>query len=398
MMPDRPFPPNVRSRPRSDGSTRLWWEPPAKARALGVQPVELDASKLTWSAREATRLNKAAAETIAAGGRVHRTQGARTIEALIEDYKRSSIWTEKLRPKTRESYQKNFRLIIDKWGPQLVSSFSKDVMWTWYQTLRQARGHSQAVALLRAMSLLFSYAEKIGWRAENSNPCLRLGMSVPKGRRRVAGWDEFDMLLAAADAEGLPSIALACQLSLFAGQRQTDVLQAKVEEFHETKARRGANAPIWIWTLIRSKRGNDGAIRLHPEVVPRLAAMIATAETAERNQLLIDERTGKPYDQWSFQRRWSQVRAAAAAELTKLGDDAGAAALAELQFRDLRRTFGVRARQGGASKADTADVLGNSAADNAFLGDVYMAPTLESASRAAEAIRRPEKGKGRKAG
>lgn len=380
------MPPNVRRRSRADGSVRLWWEPPARARALALAlaPVALDPERPTWSAREAERLNRKVAEALAGGG-VRRAGGGRTMAALIADYQGSSIWTDKLKPKTRESYGKNFRLIEAKWGGDRVADFEKSVMWTWYQTLRKSTGPSQAVALMRAMSLLFSHAERIGWRGEGSNPCARLSLSIPRGRRRVASWDEFDRLTAAADRLGLGSVALAAMLSLFAGQRQTDVILAERAEFVQAPDR-----GRWIWQLVRSKRGNHGAIELHPELVARLQAALDAAGPRQ-TRLLIDERSGQPYDEGLFQRRWRLVRAAAIAD--------GGASLAGLHFRDLRRTFGVLARAGGASQDDTADVLGNSAARNAWLADVYMAPQLETASRAAEAIRRPVPGdKERKAG
>jgi len=67
-----------------------------------------------------------------------------------------------------------------------------------------------------------------------------------------------------------------------------------------------------------------------------------------------------------------------------------ASRLRGLQFRDLRRTFGRLSRAGGAEKADVADVLGNSAAVNQQLGDVYMAPEILSLLRAIGAIQRPQ--------
>ena len=60
-----------------------------------------------------------------------------------------------------------------------------------------------------------------------------------------------------------------------------------------------------------------------------------------------------------------------------------------LQFRDLRRTFGVWARAGGAIKEDVADVLGNTADTDPELGEVYMPPQFTTASRAVMAVKRP---------
>ena len=65
------------------------------------------------------------------------------------------------------------------------------MLHTWSETLRDDGGEYTAIARLRHMSILFSHAELIGWRAEGSNPCSKLKRSVPKGRRRKYTWDEF---------------------------------------------------------------------------------------------------------------------------------------------------------------------------------------------------------------
>lgn len=74
--------------------------------------------------------------------------------------------------------------------------------------------------------------------------------------------------------------------------------------------------------------------------------------------------------------------------------NSGLTPLSRLQFRDLRRIFGILSRAGGSTRDDTADVLGNSAATNLRLAETYMPSQLDTASRAVDAIRRPGKGRG----
>ena len=71
---------------------------------------------------------------------------------------------------------------------------------------------------------------------------------------------------------------------------------------------------------------------------------------------------------------------------------AAAPEVAGLQFRDLRRTFGHLARLGGADPRDVGDALGNQAGFDPELGEIYMPPSFETASRAVAAITRPRKG------
>jgi len=365
-------PTGLRERARADGTVRLWWEPSAAARARGARPVELDANRLTWSVRKATELNREPG-----GQKTRAAPVGQTINLLIDDYTTSQRY-RRLRDATRKGYDFNFRAIRAKWGPHLVADFSKPVMATWYETLFDDSGEWMALSLLRSMSLLFAHAELRGWRAEGSNPCQRLGMSVPKGRRRVASWAELDALVAAADRLGYHSVGHACVISTLQGQRQTDIITAQRGDFREVDLR-GEDGTIWIWQLTRSKRGNAGTLALHPETIARLADRLANGP--ENGHLLIDERTGQPYSVDLFGHRFVEVRTAAI--------KAGCATLKDMQFRDLRRTFGAFSRAGGAGKDDVGDVLGNSAAVNQHLADIYMAPQLLTGRRAVASIQRP---------
>jgi integrase len=375
--------PRLRQRQRADGTWRLWWEPETAVRAMGFEPVELDAGKVTWSVREAGKLNGEVEKARAAGGRIIPKAGGRTMSALIAEYQRSEMF-RRLAPKTQTDYRGRMLVIDRKWGPHLVQSFSKPVMREWYETLHRASGEWQAVAQLRIMSLLFSYAELKGWRAEDSNPCRRLKMSLPQGRDRVAGWAEYDALIAAAEDLGWPVMACAIALAAMQGQRQTDIREARVDAFQEATI---DGRKMLVWRFRRSKRKNLGIMPVHPDAVGRVRALLAAAVPGQE-LLLIDSATGRPLSESLFQDRWTAVRDRAAKTVPTV---------ATLQFRDLRRTFGVWSRAGGAGKDDVGNVLGNSAANNPRLEEIYMPPSFSTTSRAIGAVKRPV-AKDRKAG
>lgn len=358
-------PTGLRERPRADGSVRVWWEPSTEARAKGMKPVELDAARLTWSVRRANELNREAAK-----GPPKPTVG-RTINHLADDYEAGLDFRQKT-VTTQGSYRRFFRQIRAKWGHRLAADFDKPTMVTWYEALHDAKGPYMAMHLIRHLSILFSHAEKRGWRESGSNPCARIGIETPKGRRRALDWAEYDALVAAADRVGLPAMGDAISLSMLQGQRQTDIRTARREHFHRVQ-------DLWVWNFERSKRGNAAFAVLHGETVARLAPRLARDEPGA---LLLDDRTGQPWSETLICQRFAEVRKAAIA--------AGHASLQDVQFRDLRRTFGRLSRRGGATKGDVGDVLGNSAATNPYLGDVYMSPEVETALRAVLAIRRPE--------
>lgn len=387
-------PPYVRQRLRADGTWRCWWEPTKDLRKLGFVSVELDANAPVKAAREARKLNDQVDQARKTGSAPTSKRGPVCIEDVVEDYKRSLYFT-RLAAATQRVWRSRLKRIVTKWGDVPVADFTKPTANTWYESLVRDVGPAAAVAQLGTLSVIMSHAERRGWRPENSNPCLRLGITVPKGRGRAATWDEFDALQAAAVRVGLPSVGLAVALSMLAGQRQTDVILARREDFAQVSTRfPGQDDPVqvWVWQLTRSKTGATGEIMLHDELAPLVEAVLQRPAPADA-QLILDERVGRPYDMDLFQKRWVEVRAAAVAG----GDGyAPCPSLADLQFRDLRRSFSVHSRRGGASPADAGDVLGNSAARDARIKGTYMPPEFFTAARAVAAVTRPEIKEGRK--
>ena len=356
-------PPRLRQRARADGAWRIWWEPETPLRELGFAPVELDPARLTWSVREAARLNDLVAEARGRGTRPAASRDGRTIKALVAAYRASPKW-DALRPATRVDYARAFVRIEEKWGASLVVDFSTPIVLEWYETLYARNGPSIALAMIRKLSILMAYAKRKGWREDN--PCRDLDMTTPRGRSRVADWAELDALLVAATP--WPSMACAIALAVWQGQRQTDILEAETAAFRDA-----------VWAFRRSKRGNLAALDLNPEALPHVEAMLA--EAGDRRFLLHSETTGAPYRADHFRHLWMRIRAEAAKTLP---------GIATLQFRDLRRTFGHLARLGGASERDVADALGNNAWKDPDLSARYMPANADTASRAVAAVRRPK--------
>jgi integrase len=379
-------PDRVRQRARADGTWRVWWEPRAADRALGFAPVDLDAARPDWTRREAARLNAELDRARAAGARAPRHARGRRIEDLVHRYRASPEWA-RLSPRTQRSYLQLLGIIGPKWGQAAVADFDKPTMKVWYDTLVTARGLRMAQALIRMMSVLFSQAELIGWRAEQSNPCFRLRLRSPPPRARRGDWAEVDAAIAAAATLGWPGFACAVALSVYQGQRQTDVLAPPRGAFGLLPAADADGARRWVWRFRRSKRGNLGVMPLHDEAIPHVRRLLAETGPAEapfgpKDPLYVDAVTGLPFTAETFGARWKRVRAAAARACPSI---------ASMQFRDLRRTFGMAAREGGADDDDIGDVLGNSVARSPQLEETYLPPSFATAARAVAAVRRPVK-------
>lgn len=383
-MARKPKPPvpdqikGLRQRQNADGSWRLWWEPSAVERKLGFKPVRLSADAPTHAAREARALN-AKVEQARDPTAKARSYG-RTIADLIEVYKSSRYWADRA-PKTQQSYDRLHAQILRKWGDENVIEFTKPVMATWYETIAATGKVTLARQLIRQMSILFSHAEIIGWRPENSNPCFRLRMVSPKPRSARVSWADLDALVTTADMAGLPSIGTAALLLVLQGQRSTDVRKARLSDF-ELVALTDDAPPVWVWVLDQSKRGKRVAMQLHPEVEARIKPMLLRAAENASAPVCPRPDTGTAYSEDLMIKHFNRVCA-----------DTGRKSLLGIQMRDLRRTFGILARAGGASREDTADALGNTAGKDPRLYDTYMPATVLTASRAVRAIERPVKGK-----
>lgn len=379
-------PPGLRQRQRADGSWRVWWEPTARQRRAGAVAVELKPDNAGWSVAEAKRLTKQANAQASGAPAAAPRHGGRSVSALIADY-RASRWFTGLAESTRRSYGADLKAVEDKWGPEPVALFDAPTMDTWYESLLAAKGPFRARAIVQMAATVFLHAERRGWRPKGSNPCRDLRMEQPAGRARVGTWAELDACLAAAGTLGHLSVRLAFRLAIFSGQRLTDILLAEAPHFslvHLPLPGKAKPQPVWVWQLTRSKRGNDGAVPIHPEVEADLRAAIMRAG-ATPGPLLRDEATGRPYSLRLFEARWAAVRAQAARTVPSV---------ATLQWRDLRRTFANLARRGGASDDDVADTIGNTAAKNSTLREVYMAAQVATTYRAVTAVQRP---KGQKA-
>lgn len=372
----------LRSRQRADKSWQVWWEPSTAMRAAGASNIDLSDEQPGNAVRKATSLNTKWAKAMA-GETAKPAKPGRSVNDLITDYRASLSFKTKA-PNTQRAYGADLRAIAAKWGTMPVVTFDKPTITTWYEALYAARGVDRSRAIIRMFSILFSHAETRGWRAENTNPCLSMRLLTPAGRSRTASWDEFDHLVRTARRMRSRMIVAGLHLALMCGQRQMDILLATPGDFYQA-IDRATGATCWVWQLTQNKTGKDLEVPIvHKEAVAVLRAQLHHAGHAGPGTLIWDPVTGKPFTLERFFYHWEKVRAEAAKDMPSLKT---------LTWRDLRRTFSNMSRAGGSSDADTADVLGNTAAKDSKLRRVYMAPQLATAIRAVAAVQRPSPSK-----
>lgn len=366
-------PPRVRQRfGKREQRWVVWWEPETAIRGLGFERVDLDADRPTWSIREGKKLNEKVRRARMGDGLSAAAQSSsKTVSALIERYQASPRFKSR-KAATQRGYRASLRRFEKRWGASPVRLINKAIAAEWYDGLFDQKSAHMAAHEARVASVLFSYGERIGW--VEVNPFLRLDKVMGEPRDRVADWREFDALRDAAAELGRPGMRFAIGLATLNGQRQTDMLAAYIGDVDEE----------FVWRFERSKarRGSAqklAAVPIHSELHGEVEARRAEAD--QDAPLIVDDVTGRRFKEHWFRHVFRQIVERAAKREPSVRD---------LQFRDLRRTFSTLSREGGASDRDRGDAMGNTIDRNPRLNRTYTPPSFEGASRAVNAIKRPE--------
>ncbi|MEB3214541.1 MAG: tyrosine-type recombinase/integrase [Leptolyngbyaceae bacterium] len=222
---------------------------------------------------------------------------------------------------------------------------------------RYADRPRMAQAVVRTLSLLYSYA--IDREIVTENPCA--GVRVKGNSARTELWTEEDeaMVTGCGDSQ----LVTAFMLGLYTGQRRTDVLAMRWDQYDghrisltQSKTRQR----VWLPCPLPLKR--------HLDALPRTSTHILT------------DTTGKPFTETGVNSRWRRMR--------------GRVGLREgLMFRDLRRTAACRLADAGCTVPEIASITGHSIAETQEIIDRYVIPTQQQASAAIaklDAYRKPK--------
>ncbi len=156
--------------------------------------------------------------------------GQVTVEALGKRWM-EEIVTPKRKPRTAADYQ---RLMDAKIGPKLgaltVAAIGRNDVTTWHSAMAATpRRANYALAVLKA---LLSFAEDVGLRPQQSNPCRRVEMFREGKRERFLSEAEIGRAaegIAAAERAGRigPHAAAGLRLALLTGARSGEIRAAK---------------------------------------------------------------------------------------------------------------------------------------------------------------------------
>jgi site-specific recombinase XerD len=304
---------------------RWYWIPSKSAHALGFRSSPLG-TDLHEARSKAERLNAqldAERKRMTAPEKVE--QG--TVKDLIARYRKSTYYT-KLAIETRKGYADRLARIEAKAGSLKVKGIQRTDMVQTYEKLKVKYSPAMAASIMRVWRLLMSYAYNIGWIEHN--PALKIRVESQPSRAVVWTPEQVAALIAAAEAAGRPSVALAAKLAHDSGQRPTDVLRLSWSQWE--------GSGFWV---TQSKTGQ----KVFAPVSPQLAAELNTM-TKEGIYLVLSEATKRPYKRHHFAHEFARIRASSGLPST-------------LQFRDLRRTAATEMGNSGATDDEIRAVTGH---------------------------------------
>lgn len=316
---------------------RWYWIPSKSAHALGFRSAALG-TDLHEARAAAERLNGQLDAERAKMVQPEKVEQG-TVKDLIARYKKSKRY-EKLAGETRKGYDDRLSRIEAKAGGLRVNAIQRTDMVRTYEKLQVKYSPAMAASIIRVWRLLMSHAYDIGWI--ETNPGLKLRVESQPSRAVVWTPEQVTALVAAAEAAGRPSVALAAKLAHDSGQRPTDVLRLSWSQWE--------GSGFWI---TQSKTGQ----KVFAPVSPHLAAEL-NGMTKEGIYLVLSETTKRPYKRHHFAHEFARIRS-----LSGLA--------AELQFRDLRRTAATELGQSGATDDEIRAVTGHR---NRGTVSVYVRP------------------------
>lgn len=197
-----------------------------------------------------------------------------------------------------------------------------------YQTLRRILNHALDCDLI------------------TSNPAGK--MNIPTPMKRDVLWTEEQVFafIKHAGSRGRKSIALAVWLAYDLGQRMGDILTLSKNDY---------DPDAQTFTVVQSKTG----VTVVPPVLPDLhAQLMALFEEQEADALVINEKTGEPYQVDTFRHDFREL-------MNELDYNS-------LWFMDLRRTAVVRFAKAGSPVPEIASFTGHDIDDCTKIIETYL--------------------------
>lgn len=377
----------------ASGAIYYGWEPSPRERAAGWKSIKLD-GPLERAIEGANKRNTEVAEWRDGGAKpatVRRYIKARTFGALIDRYEREKL--PRLAPNTQRVDRGVLHRLQKAWGKHPVAWITRARVATLRDELMKGvelngAGHAVAYHQLSVLRRVFSWAVAHPERLAADNPAADFDLPIPQPRDQVWEQEDFDAFARAAIAEQLPEINFAVELAAWMGQREGDMIRLTAKAWQEyppldttqTRALAGGDGRVMGFMLKQSKTGRWVGVPIAHELRDKVEA--AMKVNARRQPavatILVNPANGLPWMERAFIRAFDQVRQRAVRE--------GHTRLADLQFRDLRRTCIVRMNRKGLNDAQISSISGHKLETIKRILETYAPRDLQMSASAAVAM------------
>lgn len=347
-------------RRNAGGEIRYYWQPSRAVRTFGFK-IESLGTDYAEAVKQANRLNEAVEEWKVGRNQPEFTKRsapmvAGSFLALVREYKQTAYWRDR-RPNTLRGYENQLKKICAVFGQTPVALIRRADISAYYNA-QAVKHRASANAALRVIKILMNYAVSRDYIVKNPTAGVRMVGTPP--RRSVWSVEAERAFLATCDKMNRPSVKRAFLLSLYAGQRQGDVLSLRWDDIVKTP-----DGPTIC--LTQSKTGAYLEIPVCDAIAADLKSDAGTvSRIGERTGTLCkNEYTGKQWTADAFHHCFADIRDRAQRDFPDID-------FSNLQYIDLRRTCVVRMAEKGATIPQITAVTGHKIDECAKIVETYL--------------------------
>jgi integrase len=382
------FPGLQRSPPRTDGSIALHWVAPRKAIEAGYLPKTVRLHGYTDGSPElSARCHQLDAEQQAWLAEQEKPEKRFTYDGTVGSLVRLYETDEcspymRLKRHSTKNADYELRKLKRTVAERRVEKLDGRDFWRWYSRFRQPAYEGGPERITDAYNIMtrargvftFGVLLRLPACAELRNILSLIRFPNPVSRKQAIKFQEVVAFIAKAHKLGYPEMALAQALEYDLTLRQGDVIGKW--EYKENDR----NTLEWVglrWEEIdkdlilfhkTNKKGRDVVAGLKAyELV--YAELLRFPILPSIGPMIVDSRTGRPFEYEEFRKRWRIIARAAGIR-------------AEVQYRDSRAGGITEARNAGADKDDIRQLAGHAQVETT---EIYIREHLEPSNRVAHA-------------
>lgn len=338
-MPSRNDAPGLKPRYRKDGSIIWYWVAANCSRKARAYPLKTVRLKDQTPGGEAARISQCQQlhmelqlwlNDMDPNRVFDKTGFDGTVAALIRYYREhpNSPYRE-LKYNSQHIYDQHLDTLRDVVGKRRLGSLTGVDFLAWYKNFStDEKGEERLISSAHKLMNMFRIA--VSWGVVLELPqCSRLReilsemrFAKPAPRATFLNYDQAVAIIAKAHEMGLPSIALAQAMQFELTLRQKDVIGEWMPGGEAgtgaivAAGRRWANGLLWshigqdgVLRKVTTKTGAEAVFEIarYPLVVQELGRW----EGPKVGPMIIDERSGLPYRNERFSKRWREVATAA---------------------------------------------------------------------------------------